>query len=66
MKIRELRIRAGLTQQAVSEGLGYRHQSTVAMIESGERKLPVDKIPLLANILGCEIAELFEDETKAG
>lgn len=66
MRIRELREAAGLSQEKLAGLLGYKYQSTIAMIESGERKLPIDKLPRIAEVLGCEIADLFgKKETSA-
>ena len=60
MKLKELRKKAGLTQKELSKRIGYKHQSAVGMMELGERKLPSDKIPILAEALGCEIKDLFD------
>ena len=60
MKIKELRKKAGISQRQLATSIGYKHQSTVAMIESGQRKIPADKIPILAKALHCEISDLFE------
>lgn len=63
--IKMLRNKAGLTQEQLSEALGYRTSSIVAMWESGERKPPSDKLPLLASILHCKIGELFSEAPDA-
>lgn len=63
-QIRKLRIKAGLTQIQLAEQLGYKGLSIVAMWESGERKVPSDKIPALASVLGCEIKDLFEGQAE--
>ncbi len=60
MKIKELREKKGITQETLAKELGYKYQSAIAMIESGERRLPVDKLPIVAEVLGCQIADLFE------
>ena len=62
MKIKELREQAGISQEKLATELGYKYQSTISMIENGERKLPTDKIPLLAKVLNCSIEDLFETE----
>lgn len=63
--IRSLREAAGLTQVELAAELGYQSSSIVTMWESGDRKVPSDKLPQLARILGCTINDLFEDNEKA-
>lgn len=57
--IKKFRIQRNLTQKDIAEALGYETPSIVAMWEAGTRKVPSDKIVLLAKVLGCGIAELF-------
>lgn len=61
-QIRKLRIEAKLTQNKLAEKMGYKSQSIATMWESGERKVPSEKIPQLANALGCGINDLFDPE----
>lgn len=60
MDIRKLRKKAGYSQKTLAGLVGYKHQSTIAMIETGKRKVPTDKIPKFAEVLGCGIADLFK------
>lgn len=60
--IRSLREAAGLTQVELAAELGYQSSSIVTMWESGDRRVPSDKLPQLARILGCTINDLFDDE----
>ena len=61
MNIKEVREKAGLTQQDLANELGV-GQSTVAMWET-QKSLPrTDKLPALAKILGCTIDELLKKE----
>ena len=60
MNIKKLRVKVGLTQKELSKKLGYKHQSAIGMMETGKRNIPSDKIPILAEALGCEIKDLFE------
>lgn len=62
MNLKELREKAGVSQEKLATELGYKHQSAISMIENGERKIPTDKIPLLAKVLNCSIEDLFETE----
>ena len=60
-KIAELRKAAGLTQENLADKLGIK-QGAIAMWESGKAMPRTDKLPLLAQLLGCTIDELFEQE----
>ena len=60
IKIREMRKKVGMTQLEFSELLNV-GQSTVAMWENGENAPRLNKLPEIAKILGCEIADLFDD-----
>lgn len=64
MRIRELRELAGMTQQQVADSMGVL-QSAVSNWES-EVALPrARQLPLLAQVLGCSIDELFAQEPEA-
>lgn len=58
-RIRELRQKAGLTQCALVERLGFRSPSVVNMWESGMRNPKSEILPLLSAELGCTIDELY-------
>lgn len=57
--IKEIRELKGLTQSFVSKELGYKSPSMLSEIESGKKGLDAEKIPLLANILGVSINQIF-------
>lgn len=57
-KLKELREKKKLSQYKVAEILGVA-QSTVAMWESGTNIPTADKLPRIAEVLGCSIDELF-------
>lgn len=59
IKIKELRLSVGLTQSELAEKLNVL-QSTVAMWESGDNTPRTEKLPELAEILKCEISDLFD------
>lgn len=61
-RIKEIRIQKGLTQSFVAKELGYKSPSMLSEIESGKKGIDAEKIPLLANILGVDINELFFNE----
>lgn len=63
-KIRELRKAAGFTQERFAEAMGVT-QSTVSQWESGRVLPDTAKLPKLAEVLGCSIADLFTTEKTA-
>ncbi len=64
MRIKELRQMAGMTQQQVADSMGVL-TSAVSNWES-EVALPrARQLPLLAQVLGCSIDELFAQEPEA-
>ncbi|MED0686579.1 helix-turn-helix transcriptional regulator [Anoxybacillus ayderensis] len=63
-RIKEIRVQKGLTQSFVAKELGYKSPSMLSEIESGKKGIDAEKIPLLANILGVDINELFFNEKK--
>ncbi len=64
MRIKELRQMAGMTQQQVADSMGVL-TSAVSNWES-EVALPrARQLPLLAQVLGCSIDELFAQESEA-
>ena len=56
--IRDLRTAAGLTQVKFAEAMGVT-QSTVSQWESGRVLPDTAKLPKLAEVLGCSVADLF-------
>ena len=58
-KIKELRERLNMTQQELSKKLSV-SQGAVAMWENGRAKPSSEKLPFLAEILKCEISDLFD------
>lgn len=59
--IREFRRAKNLTQRELGVLLNV-GQTTVAMWETDDRTPRADKLPQLAQILGCKIDDLFEGE----
>ena len=57
-KVKYLRQRLGLTQEELANKLGYKSKSSIAHIEQ-DRDLPIDKIKLIADILGTTGAYLM-------
>jgi transcriptional regulator with XRE-family HTH domain len=62
--LREARIRAGLTQDALAERLHFKRQTPLSIWER-DRKLPGPKtIEKLAHAIGCSTAELMAGVTS--
>lgn len=61
--IKLLRLKAGLSQQALADILGVRQQA-VAKWESGVAYPRAQQLPALAEALGCEIGELYAGKEK--
>lgn len=61
MNLKEVRNKAGLTQQDIADKLKV-DRSSVAKWESGEAMPRVDKLKQLAIILDCTIDDLLSDQ----
>jgi transcriptional regulator with XRE-family HTH domain len=57
-KIKELRIKSGMTQEAFGKKIGAK-QSTVAMWETGGRHPRCSQLRAIADVLKCTIDELL-------
>jgi transcriptional regulator with XRE-family HTH domain len=58
-RLREARLNAGFSQQAVADKLG-KPQSYIAKIEAGERRVDVAEIKKLAAIYKKEVSHFYE------
>ena len=63
MKIKDLRIAAGLSQVELADRMKV-GQATIAGWESGDYHPTADKLPQLADALHCTIDALFGRETE--
>ena len=61
VKIKTLREKTGITQGCLAEEMGVK-QSAIAAWESGKASPRADKLPKLAEVLGCKIEDLFEQK----
>jgi transcriptional regulator with XRE-family HTH domain len=59
-RMRQLRMRAGLTQEAVAEAAGLTRQFYLA-VEAGRRTLSLDNVFAIADALGADPRDLFTD-----
>ncbi|MFU1479557.1 helix-turn-helix domain-containing protein [Roseovarius sp. C7] len=54
----DARIKSGLTQKELAAKLRH-HQSFVARVESGERRIDVVELVVLARAIGCAAADIL-------
>ena len=64
MQIKTRRIKAGLSQIALADLLGV-NQTAISQWETGYSLPSADKLPRLAQALGCSIDALFEEAEDA-
>ncbi|MDK8278292.1 helix-turn-helix domain-containing protein [Peptostreptococcus anaerobius] len=57
--IKSRRKELGLTLQEMSDALGYKKATTYSNYENGERIMKASMLPVLANILECDIMDFF-------
>lgn len=62
-KIRQLRRKARLSQQMLSDEVGLR-QSAISDIEKNRRRLWVDELPKFARALGVSVTDLLDGEEE--
>ena len=62
-KIYQARKKAGLSQEALADALGVTRQA-VSKWETGKSSPRSDKLPLLAQILGVEVGQLYTQHTS--
>jgi len=63
-QLRKLRQEAGLTLQDLAEQIGVSHQQ-LQKYETGANRLSVGMLPGVAEALGVDIMEFFDDADKA-
>lgn len=57
--IKSIRIKKGLKAKHVAEKMKI-HPSTLSKYESDQRNINGDQLPILAEVLGCSVADFFE------
>lgn len=60
MRLKQVRKATGMTQADLALAVGVQ-QNTISQWENGERLVRSDKLPKLAQVLGCTIDALFEE-----
>jgi transcriptional regulator with XRE-family HTH domain len=63
-RIAQLRKQSNITQVQLAETLGV-SQSAMTAYETGQRRVPVSMLPLLARTLGVSIEELIGEQPSA-
>lgn len=63
-KIKEIRLKEGLSQEAFAKELGYNSRSTINKIEKGINEISYEKLMLLVKKYELEIDELFDRPYK--
>lgn len=48
-----------LTQREIADRVGFKHANIISMLKSGETRVPLDRIPALANTLGVDEREFL-------
>lgn len=61
MNLKQLRVRAGLTQIQLAELISC-DQSVVSRIESGQRAVTLDRLKSIAQALQVPLSQLLADE----
>ena len=63
-KLRIQRVTAGLRQSELAELAGV-HQTAISHLELGKRGTSRDTLAVLADVLGCDVADLMPDKAAA-
>ncbi|MCL2107784.1 MAG: helix-turn-helix transcriptional regulator [Oscillospiraceae bacterium] len=63
-RIKDRREELGMTQDELSQAMGYTSRSSIAKIESGSVDIPQSKISAFANVLDTSVAWLMGWEEK--
>ena len=60
--IKKQRLDLNLSLLEVAQGLGFKNASTYLKYENGDYSFKADMLPILANILKCQIENFFANE----
>lgn len=60
LRLRALRDRHGLSQETLSQALGFKDRQTLSAIETGERRLSADELLLAVQALGISVDDLVD------
>ena len=62
--LRRLRIKAGLRQKELAEGVGFENANFVSMLENGIRGASPDTVEKLAEFFGVDPSEFYSPPAK--
>jgi transcriptional regulator with XRE-family HTH domain len=62
-RVKQLRELRGLSQAQVAKRLGYKSSAAFSRLEGGRRKLRLEHLSPLAEILGVQVSEILDTET---
>ena len=54
---------AGLTQGELAERIGYKHKSSLSLIESGKGDVGTKEVVAIANALGVDVTDLLNPQS---
>lgn len=60
LRLRALRDQHGLSQEALSQALGFKDRQTLSAIETGERRLSADELLRAVQALGIKVEDLID------
>lgn len=63
-KIKDLRLRKGLTQQEVADRIGGLSRNYISQMESGKRKISIEFLQKMAEIFNVDITYFFEKDEQ--
>lgn len=50
---------SSMTQREIADAVGFKNQNMITMIKQGDAKLPIDRVPAMARVLGLDPLQLF-------
>jgi transcriptional regulator with XRE-family HTH domain len=56
--LRQRRLELGLTQRQVADALGIKSPDFICLVEKGRKRLELDRIPQLAQVLTLDVLEV--------
>lgn len=59
IKLREIRIKQGLTQYQLARILGFKHNTVISRYETGKKKPSLETAQRIALALGCRVEHIF-------
>ncbi len=60
-KLKELRLRKGVTQQEVADRIGGLTRNYISQMESGKRKISIEFLQKMADLFNVDITYFFEE-----